>query len=459
VLDATNVGVGPSNYYQGSSLHPSGACNPGLGPGCAMLDVCCVACPSYGGAGGIVVGTAGDAFVAVPWGSCGLPSYGSAGVQIFEVDAAGAVTGGAAPGGGMAVSTLEGSPAPIGTFGISGASHWAMIVDGSVFETSAFTSEVATSTSSSLVPAANANPGVLPPAVDGDAAGSTFFTFEPGLGLDYLQKLDATGAVAWTVPPLGTLGSGSTLLSLAAVAADGTGGAYVGYEVIQGSHDFGCGAVAVPGQGVMRVDTSGMCVWNDSIVGTPLTTAAGQLYVYGPASSTTTFVDALDPSTGAVLWSKTFATTALGVQLFPGGDVLLSTTFHGTIDLGGGTLTSAGTSDLALTVLSSSGAPVWSKSFGGAGATVTPTELSPDTTGGVALMVGVTGGSVSFGAGAVSGDVLVKLGATGAFRWEEAPFGGQFIASDPCGAVLTATSCKACAPGVDWGVSVSKLAP
>jgi hypothetical protein len=126
-----------------------------------------------------------------------------------------------------------------------------------------------------------------------------------------------------------------------------------------------------------------------------------------------------------------------------------------------------GTVDLAVGALSASGAPLWSRSFGGAGATVSfdaaaPTatfgQISPDATGGAAEAVSVTG-AVDFGGGVISGGgVLFRLDASGAFRWQEAPFSG-FIASDPCGAVIAATSCAACAPGGVWGVSVSKLAP
>jgi hypothetical protein len=44
--------------------------------------------------------------------------------------------------------------------------------------------------------------------------------------------------------------------------------------------------------------------------------------------------------------------------------------------------------------------------------------------------------------------VLLKLGATGAFRWQNAPFNDPFVAIDPCGAVFTAS-----------GLTIVKLAP
>jgi hypothetical protein len=119
-----------------------------------------------------------------------------------------------------------------------------------------------------------------------------------------------------------------------------------------------------------------------------------------------------------------------------------------------------GTADLAVGALSASGAPLWSRSFGGAGATVSFDAAAPTATFGQISpdAVSVTG-VVDFGGGVISGGgVLFRLDASGAFRWQEAPFSG-FIASDPCGAVIAATSCAACAPGGVWGVSVSKLAP
>jgi hypothetical protein len=381
-----------------------------------------------------------------------MPSAGMFGVDIFDIDGAGNTTG---------VSHVlppwaaeQGTPPALQVLGIAGASHWSL-----VFGTSAFTlpsNGIATSTAATVVGSNNAEAFVPHPVVSGDAAGSTFFTLVPmGAQTALLQKLDATGAVAWTVPPLG---SSSSVSMGVPVAADGAGGVYVGYSVSSGSYDFGCGAVAAGGAGLMRIGPSGTCMWQGAPAATPIPTASGRLYVERSASPTSTSVGELDPSTGASLWSHTYATTALGVQAFPGGGLLLTAIYSGTLDLGGGALHSVGTADLAVGVLSASGATTWSKSFGRPGATVALAGASADATGGVALGLTVTGGTVDFGGGPISGSVLVKLDAAGAFRWQEAPFAGAF-APDPCGAVVTAASCATCAPGGGEGVSVTKLAP
>jgi hypothetical protein len=175
------------------------------------------------------------------------------------------------------------------------------------------------------------------------------------------------------------------------------------------------------------------------------------------SSGTSTFVAKLD-ACGACLWSRSFETPAVDVELFPGGDLLLSTTYSGSLDLGGGPLHSAGTTDVAVGRLSASGAPLWSRSLGAAGATVTRSQTTADATGGAALVLSVTG-TADFGGGPVSGSgVLLKLDAAGALRWQKAPFSG-IVASDACGAVLAASDCTSCAPNNGWGVSVVKLAP
>ena len=268
------------------------------------------------------------------------------------------------------------------------------------------------------------------------------------------------------------------------LAADGLGGVYA-LPQLEVPFDFGCGPAS--GSVLMRLDASGACLWSKgypwsaevsaSLTAPPsasvrlLPADGGALYVadtapgapelLGCAPSTlpgpSSFVAKLD-GCGDCAWSRDVATAALDVQLSPAGGVVLATSFSGTIDLGGGPLASAGT-DLAVGALSASGAPLWSARFGAAGAAVTLGAASVDGTGGVALRVSVTGAAVDFGGGPVSGSVLVKLDASGAFRFQVAPFDAGFFASDPCGAVITATYCASCAPGGDWGALVTKLSP
>jgi hypothetical protein len=126
---------------------------------------------------------------------------------------------------------------------------------------------------------------------------------------------------------------------------------------------------------------------------------------------------------GTCLWSKALPPNVVfGVD--PMENVLLGITFSGTIDFGGGPLTSAGTSDLAIAKLDASGAHLWSKRFGAAGSSVSGiSALGAVNDGGVALSVGF-GGAVDFGCGTVSsagGDViLAKFDATGTVVYSRA---------------------------------------
>jgi hypothetical protein len=326
-------------------------------------------------------------------------------------------------------------------------------------------------------------------SIDGDAAGNTFLAIAwNATGIpsylatspDAVEKHDDTGALSWELPPppqpMPPLQEGVTATT---VATDGVGGVYL---AAMGKLDFGCGSFADPF--LMRFDPSGACVWSLATAslatanlgegpffgGRLLPTEGGQIYVTasfqgtvdlgcGPmvgASGGSTYVAKLD-TCGACLWSRSFASPTLDVELFPGGDLLLSASYAGALDLGGGPLPSAGATSVAVGRVSASGSTLWSRSLGGAGASVAWAEAAADATGGAELVLTVTG-TVDLGGGAVGGGVLLKLDATGAFRWQYAPFTGR-VAPDPCGAVIAASDCTSCAPGSGWGVSVVKLAP
>ena len=72
---------------------------------------------------------------------------------------------------------------------------------------------------------------------------------------------------------------------------------------------------------------------------------------------------------GSHLWSKRFGSTgtdyANGVTVDSNGNMIVTGTFTGTVDFGGGGLTSAGGCDIFLAKYTASGAHVWSENFGG----------------------------------------------------------------------------------------------
>jgi len=383
-------------------------------------------------------------------------------VQIFEIDPGGTVTqlqdlvDSSQPGGAY---TPQGTPPQVVSFGISGAGHWAT----SFF---AYAPNVASSTLPTVLNAGLVGVSAL---IDGDAAGNTFVVLNESIPANnVIEELDGTGTLVWRQPPP-PMSPNAPAAQWQALAADGLGGVYGIGDVIFPLFDFGCGPTS--GQYITRFDASGKCAWSQAypsglgfntaeLLAAPteevyvVATFQGTVDAFGcgpvtSASGTSSLVAKLDTS-GACLWSRSFATASLDVRVFPGsGDLLLSTNYAGTIDLGGGPITSVGKQDLAVGHLSAAGTLLWSRSFGGPGATVSWSDASADALGGVAEVVGVTG-TVDFGGGPFNGNgVLFKLGSSGAFRWQLAPYSGV-IASDPSGAVLASD---------DTHGTVMKLAP
>ncbi len=136
------------------------------------------------------------------------------------------------------------------------------------------------------------------------------------------------------------------------------------------------------------------------------------------------FVAKLDPS-GAVLWAKRFGNglyqDGYDVAVDPSGNVVLAGGFYGTIDFGGGALTSAGAEDLFVVKLDPAGNHLWSKRFGDSA----PQPQFPgckvvtDAAGAV-IVGGMYLGSIDFGGGPLptggptQADVfLAKLDANG----------------------------------------------
>jgi len=403
------------------------------------------------------VGTSGEAFAAVPWGSCGEPNAGPDGIGIFGIDPSGKVSTlddvlDASDTGFMQCLSLGGSPPSLLSFGIAGASHWMTTFYVNQCEYNAASSTMP-SVGTQVTTSVFSNPAAY---VEGDAAGNTFVDlYWSNLPSNAVFKYDTTGKEVWSVfgmPPQVRLGP--------EMVADGQGGVYVLASAAGAPFNFGCGFT---NGGLLHLGASGQCLWNEPLPGgAPLRALpSGQLYVKGTFQGTLTlpgcaamtsasssyYVAQLDAS-GACLWSESIAASP-DVQVYPDGDLLLTVPYSGTIDLGCGPLTSVGTKDLAVAHVSASGACAWSRSFGGAGATIAFDQASADATGGAAEAVTVTG-SVDFGGGLVSGGALFRLDASGAFRWQYAPFTG-YIGTDPCGAVIAGTQTGA-------GV-VMKLAP
>ncbi|MBU1699782.1 MAG: hypothetical protein KJ970_04670 [Candidatus Eisenbacteria bacterium] len=116
---------------------------------------------------------------------------------------------------------------------------------------------------------------------------------------------------------------------------------------------------------------------------------------------------------GAYRWSRMMgdASSQYGMAVaFHNGSMSVVATgqFLGSVDAGGGIMTSAGSVDIYLAEYSASGGHLWSRRFGGAGADY-PRSVSTDLFGNIAL-AGFFEGTSQFG-----GDFLVSAGSFDAF--------------------------------------------
>lgn len=159
---------------------------------------------------------------------------------------------------------------------------------------------------------------------------------------------------------------------------------------------------------------------------------------------------------GKHLWSKKFGDAdvqgAGSVVVDGAGAVFIGGNFNGTVDFGGGPLTSAGGSDIFVAKFDASGNHVWSKSFGD------PTYQSAGgltLVGADVVLIGEKSGTVDFGGGALTGrNYLVKLsGANGAHLWSKqstsgAGFVPRGLASDPMGNLVGVGELGS---SLDWG--------
>jgi hypothetical protein len=215
-----------------------------------------------------------------------------------------------------------------------------------------------------------------------------------------------------------------------------------------GGVDFGGGALFSAGfQDVFLVKYSGSTgahVWSKRFggslvdIGTAVAVdLAGNIYVTGTFEGTVDFggggltsVGGKDvfvakfSSSGTHLWSKRFGGTSNdfpgGIAVDGAGDVAISGRFQGTINFGGGNLTSAGGEDAYLAKLSGvSGGHVWSKRFGG---TSNDNAAGVDTDGsGNVVVTGSYSDSVDFGGGPLTSNTLdvfvAKYSPSGAHIW------------------------------------------
>jgi hypothetical protein len=282
----------------------------------------------------------------------------------------------------------------------------------------------------------------------------------------FVAKLDPNGNHLWS-KRFGDVSDGQTARS---IAVDKTGAVLVAGE-FAGVVDFGGGALTATGGAdafLAKLDASGEHLWSHRYGGAGKTTAASiktdgsnNVVAVGDFAFTVDFSggsDAgVDASTladggagsvltslggqdafviklgadGKLLWGKRLGGSAKrqsgdGVAIDSAGNLLVASTFEGTVNFGGSDLIDLGyptfgASNVAVTKLTPSGDHIWSKGFGDA-ARQYIRAIAVDRAGN-ALLAGQFTGTINFGGADLTSSAkplfLVKLDPNGGQMWSK----------------------------------------
>jgi hypothetical protein len=153
---------------------------------------------------------------------------------------------------------------------------------------------------------------------------------------------------------------------------------------------------------------------------------------------------------GNHLWSLRFggagSDSGRSVAVDGSGNIFVTGSFSGTVDFGGGSVISAGGTDIFLATYNANGSHLWSLHFGAANDDFA-TSVAVDVSGN-AFITGKFGGAVNFGGGARTSaggyDIfLAKYDAAGSHQWSNtfggtSDDGGNSVAVDASGNALIA---------------------
>jgi len=251
------------------------------------------------------------------------------------------------------------------------------------------------------------------------------------------------------------------------IAVDSSGNIYITgyfYETV----DFGGGNVTSAGSAdifVLKLNSSGTFQWVNTYGGTSFdfgrgiaVDSSGNIYITGyfyetvdfgagnvtSAGGSDIFVLKLN-SSATFQWVSTFGSTSIDVgediTVDSSGNSYITGYFEGTVDFGAGNVTSAGSADIFVLKLNSSGTFQWVNTYGGSAFDV-GMDITVDSSGN-SYITGYFEGTVDFGAGNVTSagaaDIFIlKLNSSGTFQWVNI-FGGtstdvgQGIAVDSSG--------------------------
>ena len=254
----------------------------------------------------------------------------------------------------------------------------------------------------------------------------------------FVLKLNSSATFQW----VSTFGSTSIDVG-EDITVDSSGNPYItGY--FEGTVDFGAGNVTSAGAAdifILKLNSSGAFQWVNIFGGTSTDVgqgiavdSSGNSYITGsfqgtvdfgsgditPSGFDDIFVLKVNPS-GTFQWVSTFGGTSNDVgediAVDSSGNSYITGSFQGTVDFGGGNVTSAGGADIIVLKLNSSGTFQWVNTYGGTSGDVGE-GITVDSSGN-SYITGWFRETVDFGAGNVTSaggaDIIVlKLNSSGA---------------------------------------------
>jgi hypothetical protein len=275
-------------------------------------------------------------------------------------------------------------------------------------------------------------------------------------GANFIVAFDKDGNHVWTLNIAKNLFGVTCLL-----AADTTDNIIaIGYYAF-GNISFG-GPPLVPGDledfFVAKLTSAGIHQWSRSFGGAGSDfardvglDASGDILIAGEFAGTIVldtasitskqardaFLVRLDGA-GVVVWAKSFTDGGgssypyMSVAAHSDGSSILALSPVGAMDLGGGLLTPAGSTDIAIARFDKNGVHVTSKRYGSAGSESVE-MVRMDGNGNV--VIGGFGAGADFGGGMISPQFIVKLGASFEYLWANTGAPPNRLAVSPTGAV------------------------
>jgi Tfp pilus assembly protein PilZ len=257
----------------------------------------------------------------------------------------------------------------------------------------------------------------------------------------FVLKLNSSGTFQW----VNTYGDTGADIGIG-IEINSSNNSYItGY--FQGTVNFGGGDVTSAGSGdffVLKLNSSGTFQWVNTYGGTSDDLGIGitvdssdNAYITGDFSSTVNFgggditsAGSTDifvlklNSSGTFQWVNTYGGTekdrGINIAFDSSDNVYTTGYFSSTVNFGGGDITSAGSTDIFVLKLNSSGTFQWVNTFGGTGAD-NGIDIAIDSSDNV-YIIGDFSSTVNFGGGDItsagSTDIFVlKLNSSGTFQW------------------------------------------